>query len=63
MLKAQRRKQFIDVCRGNQLVTSFDFVRRSPFPSTGKNTWQRRRAYLVCHFHCIEPMRLSSSKR
>jgi len=36
MLKAQRRKQFIDVCRGNQLVTSFDFVRRSPFSLDGQ---------------------------
>ena len=35
MLKAQRRKQLIDVCRGNQLVTSFDFVRRSPFSLDG----------------------------
>jgi hypothetical protein len=36
MLKAQRRKQFIDVCRGNELVTSFDFVRRSPFSLDGQ---------------------------
>jgi hypothetical protein len=36
MLKAQRRKQFIDVCRGNHLVTSFDFVRRSPFSLDGQ---------------------------
>jgi hypothetical protein len=36
MLTAQRRKQFIDVRRGNQLVTSFDFVRRSPFSLDGQ---------------------------
>jgi hypothetical protein len=36
MLKAQRRKQFIDVCRGDQLVTSFDFVRRSAFSLDGQ---------------------------
>jgi len=36
MLKAQRRKQFIDVCLGNQVVTSFDFVRRSPFALDGQ---------------------------
>jgi hypothetical protein len=56
MLKAQRRKQFIDVCRDNQVVTSFDFVRRSPFSLTGRNTWLRRRAHLACHFQCIEAM-------
>jgi hypothetical protein len=37
MLKAQRRKQFIDVCRGDQLVTSFDFVRRSAFSLDGQD--------------------------
>ncbi len=36
MLKAQRRKQFIDVCRGDQFLTSFDFVRRSPFSLDGQ---------------------------
>src|SRR5215469_13342505 len=36
MLKAQRRKQFIDVYRGNQVITSFDFVRRSPFSLDGQ---------------------------
>ena len=36
MPEAQRREQFIDVCRGNQLVTSFDFMRRSPFSLDGQ---------------------------
>jgi len=36
MLKAQRRKQFIDVRRGDQFVTSFDFERRSPFALDGQ---------------------------
>lgn len=36
MLKAQRRKQFIDVYRDDQLVTSFDYVRRSPFHLAGQ---------------------------
>lgn len=36
MLMAQRRKQFIDVSRGDQLVTSFDFVRRAPFSLDGQ---------------------------
>jgi hypothetical protein len=36
MLKAQRRKQFIDVHRGDQLVTSFDFVKRGPFSLDGQ---------------------------
>ncbi|MDE1932903.1 hypothetical protein [Bradyrhizobium sp.] len=35
MLKAQRRKQLMDVSRGDQLLTSFDFVRRSPFSLNG----------------------------
>jgi hypothetical protein len=37
MLRAQRRKQFIDVRRGDQLVTSFDFVRRAPFSLDGQD--------------------------
>jgi hypothetical protein len=36
MLKAQNRKQFIDLCRDNQVVTPFDFVRRSPFSLDGQ---------------------------
>jgi hypothetical protein len=36
MLKAQRRKQFIDVSRGDQRITSFDFVRRPPFSLDGQ---------------------------
>ncbi len=35
MLKARRRKQFIDVCRDNRLVTSFNYVRWSPFSLDG----------------------------
>jgi hypothetical protein len=37
MLKAQRRKQFIDVCRGDQLVTSFNYVKWSPFSLDGRD--------------------------
>ena len=36
MLKAQRRKQFIDVRRDDQLVASFDFARRSSFSLDGQ---------------------------
>ena len=36
MLIAQRRKQFIDVHRDQQLITSFDFVRRQPFTLDGR---------------------------
>ncbi len=35
MLKARRRKQLIDVCRDNQLLTSFNYVRWSPFSLGG----------------------------
>jgi len=37
MLKAQRRKQFIEVYRGDQLVTSFNFVKWSPFSLDGQD--------------------------
>ncbi|HET7888772.1 MAG TPA: hypothetical protein VFL62_21320 [Bradyrhizobium sp.] len=36
MLKARRRKQFIDVSRGDQVITSLDFVKRSPFSLDGQ---------------------------
>jgi len=37
MLKAQRRKQFIEVYRGDQVVTSFNFVKWSPFSLDGQD--------------------------
>jgi len=37
MLKAQRRKQFIEVYRGDQLITSFNFVKWSPFSLDGQD--------------------------
>jgi ABC-type amino acid transport system permease subunit len=37
MLKAQRRKQFIDVFSGDQLVTSCDYVKQSPFSLDGQD--------------------------
>jgi len=37
MLKAQRGKQFIEVYRGDQLVTSFNFVKWSPFSLDGQD--------------------------
>ena len=36
MLKARRRKQFIDVHCNNRLVTSFNFVKRSSFSLDGQ---------------------------
>ncbi len=50
MLKAQRRKQFIDVCRGDQLVTSFDFVRRSPFSLDGQEYMAKATSLLGVSF-------------
>jgi hypothetical protein len=50
MLKAQRRKQFINVCRGNQLVTSFDFVRRSPFSVDGQEYMAKATSVLGVSF-------------
>jgi hypothetical protein len=50
MLKAQRRKQFIDVCRGKQLVTSFDFVRRSPFSLDGQEYMAKATSVLGVSF-------------
>ena len=50
MLKAQRRKQFIDVYRGNQLVTSFDFVRRSPFSLDGQEYMAKATSVLGVSF-------------
>ena len=50
MLKAQRRKQFIDVCSGNQLVTSFDFVRRSPFSLAGQEYMAKATSLLGVSF-------------
>jgi hypothetical protein len=50
MLKAQRRKQFIDVCRSNQLVTSFDFARRSPFSLDGQEYMAKATSVLGVSF-------------
>ena len=50
MLKAKRRKQFIDVCRGNQVVTSFDFVRRSPFSVDGREYMAKATSVLGVSF-------------
>lgn len=50
MLKAQRRKQFIDVCRGDQLVTSFNFVRRSPFSVDGQEYMAKATSLLGVSF-------------
>ena len=37
MLRAQRRKQFIDVSRGDHILASFDFVRRASFSIDGQD--------------------------
>jgi hypothetical protein len=50
MLKAQRRKQFIDVFRGDQLVTSYDFVRRSPFSLDGEDYMAKATSVLGVSF-------------
>ena len=50
MLRAQRRKQFIDVSRGNQLVTSFDFVRRPPFSLDGQEYMAKATSVLGVSF-------------
>lgn len=50
MLKAQRRKQFIDVRRGDQLVTSFDFVRRAPFSLDGQEYMAKATSLLGVSF-------------
>jgi hypothetical protein len=50
MLRAQRRKQFIDVCRGDQLITSFDFVRRSPFSLDGQEYMAKATSLLGVSF-------------
>jgi hypothetical protein len=50
MLKAQRRKQFIDVCRDNQLVTSFDFTKRSPFSLDGEEYMTKATSILGVSF-------------
>jgi hypothetical protein len=50
MLKAQRRKQFIDVCRGSRPVTSFDYVRRSPFSLDGHEYMARATSLLGASF-------------
>ena len=50
MLRAQRRKQLIDVYRGDQLVTSFDFVRRSPFDLAGEEYMAKATSLLGVSF-------------
>lgn len=50
MLKAQRRKQFIEVCRGDQPVTSFDFVRWSPFSLDGQEYMAKATSVLGVSF-------------
>ena len=50
MLKAQRRKQFIDVRRGDQLVASFDFVRRSSFLVDGQDYMAKATSVLGVSF-------------
>ncbi len=50
MLKAQRRKQLIDVYRSDQLVTSFDFVRRSPFSLDGQEYMAKATSLLGVSF-------------
>jgi len=50
MLRAQRRKQFIDVSRGDQLVTSFDFARRSPFFLDGEEYMAKATSVLGLSF-------------
>jgi hypothetical protein len=50
MLKAQRRKQFIDVFSGNQPVTSFDFVRWSPFLLDGQEYMAKATSVLGVSF-------------
>jgi hypothetical protein len=50
MLKAQRRKQFIDVRRGDQPVTSFNFVRWSPFSVDGQEYMTKATSLLGVSF-------------
>ncbi len=50
MLRAQRRKQFIDVSRGDQPVTSFDFVRRPPFSLDGQEYMAKATSLLGVSF-------------
>jgi hypothetical protein len=50
MLKAESRMQFIDVCRGNQVVTSFDFVKRSPFSIDGQEYMAKATSVLGVSF-------------
>jgi hypothetical protein len=50
MLKARRRKRFIDVYRGNQVVTSFDFVRRLPFSLDGQEYMAKATSLLGVSF-------------
>jgi len=50
MLKAQRRKQFIEVYRGDQLVTSFNFVKWSPFSLDGQDSLAKATSLLGVSF-------------
>lgn len=50
MLRAQRRKQFIDVHRGDQRITSFDFVRRPPFSLDGQEYMAKATSLLGVSF-------------
>ena len=50
MLKAQRRKQFIEVYRGDQLVTSFNYVKWSPFSLGGQDYLAKATSLLGASF-------------
>jgi len=50
MLKAQRRKQLIDVSRGDQSVTSFNYAKRSPFSLDGREYVARSTSLLGVSF-------------
>ena len=50
MLKAQGRKQFVDVRRDDQLVTSFDFEKRLPFWLDGQEYTPKKTSVLGVSF-------------
>jgi hypothetical protein len=50
MLKARRRKQFIDVYRDDELVTSFNFMKRSSFSLDGQDYMAKATSVLGVSF-------------
>jgi hypothetical protein len=54
MLKAQRRKRFIDVRQSETLITSFDYVRLSPFEIAGRQYQVKATSILVVSFSLFQ---------